>query len=1248
MEVKMVKRIFVEKKKGFTVEADHLKKDLIHHLDMDISHVRIINCYEVDKIDEATFEIAKANVFSEPNVDDIFQTVDGFMASDLVFRYALLPGQFDQRADSAEQCIQLMTQRERPIILCSKVLVLEGNLSDSDKIKTKKYIINPVEAHEIGFENRISLEMTVEKALPVKSYDGFIEMTQDQLITFKSKEAFAMTLKDLKHIQDYFVSENRNPTITELKAIDTYWSDHCRHTTFMTEIESVFVEENKFTKPIQRALEGYYEDRKTLYIDKEKTMCLMDLATIAAKKLKKEGLMADLDISEEINACSVELTVDVDGKDETYLIMFKNETHNHPTEIEPFGGAATCLGGAIRDPLSGRAYVYQAMRITGAGDPRVAVSETLPGKLPQRKITIGAAKGYSSYGNQIGVSTGFVQEYYHPGFLAKRMEVGAVIAASPKDEVIRTTPNPGDVVILVGGLTGRDGCGGATGSSKEHTEDSILECGSEVQKGNAPEERKLQRLFRNPQASKMIKRCNDFGAGGVSVAIGEIADSIDINLDAVLKKYEGLDGTELAISESQERMAVVVTKENFEKFIECAHAENLHAVKVAEITDSNRLRMYFSGQKVFDVSRAFLDTNGVTEKIKVHIEKVLENNSFFKPTVTTDNFKNLLEEKVSDLNNCSQKGLVEHFDGTIGSNSVLMPFGGTYYQTPTEGMVAKVPIKGNETTTATLMTHGYFPYLASWSPFHGGMYAVVQVMAKSVAMGGGHEKVRLTFQEYFEKLGQDPKKWGKPMAALLGAHEAQKAFKTAAIGGKDSMSGTFKDIHVPPTLVAFGVKALHIDHVITPELKEANHTMVLFEAKRKDDETMDFQALIGQYKIIEKLQKSKNIISAYTVSEGGLLTALLKMSFGNRIGVSLENMTLDNLVAPNIGSIVCEVTDPSKLEGDYKIIGQTTDDFQMSFGQEKVNLLEVQKLWENVLEDVFPIKEDGAGLIEKITYTKGCQIKASKTYEKPKVVIPVFPGSNCEDDTKKAFEKAGGQVELVMIRNLKAEWIESSIKALEKAISTAQILALPGGFSAGDEPDGSGKFIASVFKHPRIKASVEDLLYKRDGLMIGICNGFQALIKLGLLPTGKIQALDESSPTLTYNKIGRHVARYAQIRVASNLSPWLKNVQVEDAFQVALSHGEGRFYANEDVLKSLIEKGQIATQYINRDGNPTYDGTYNPNGSLYAIEGITSADGRILGKMGHSERVGKGLAKNIYGPQDMKIFEAGINYFKAL
>ena len=1248
----MVRRIFVEKLEGFTVEADHLKKDLVNNLNLsEVKKVRVVISYEMDNMDEETFEIAKKNVFSEPNVDTVFESTDSF-DSELVFRMELLPGQFDQRADSAEQCIQLMTQGERPIIRASKVICVYGKLSKEEKNKIKSYLINPVESHEISFDKNLVLEIENIRPVDVSIYEGFINLNNSEISIFKDKQGFAMTVNDLIHIKDYFIKEKRNPTVTELKAIDTYWSDHCRHTTFMTEITNVTIEKNNFSKAIEKAFNTYLSDREDLYKNRNKAMCLMDLATITTKKLLKAGKMDDLDISEEINACSINVKVDVDGVDEDYLIMFKNETHNHPTEIEPFGGAATCLGGAIRDPLSGRSFVYQAMRITGAADPRTSIEDTIPGKLPQRTITRGATKGYSSYGNQIGVTTGFVKEYYDDGFIAKRMEVGAVIAATPKSEVIREIPNPGDVVILVGGLTGRDGCGGATGSSKEHTEDSILECGAEVQKGNAPIERKLQRLFRNEELSKMIKRCNDFGAGGVSVAIGEIADSIDINLDKVPKKYEGLDGTELAISESQERMAVVVIKENVDRFIELSAKENLEAVEVASITDSGRLRIFWREKAIFDISREFLDTNGRRNTTEINIVPPTNENNYFSKKEITKSIEDIVFETLTDINVASQKGMVEHFDSTIGASSVLMPFGGKTYQTPIEGMVAKIPVKGIETKTGTIMTHGYSPSLAKWSPFHGGIYAVVDSIAKVVAIGGLAENSRLTFQEYFEKLGNNPSKWGKPMAALLGASLAQDGFEIAAIGGKDSMSGTFKDINVPPTLISFAVKPVNVEEVITPEFKNTNSKLILFKADRNEDETPKFEILNKNYSKINELIISKDIFSAYTVSEGGLLSSLVKMSFGNKIGFELFNTDISNLLQRNIGSIVVEVSNDfneSLLLGtSFEVVGKTIFKNEFVFNNKNISLDKIEKAWENTLNSTFPISEDLEGKLEKISYKTKKIAKSKKLYNRPKVVIPAFPGTNCEDDTKKAFIKAGADVKIVMIRNLKAEWIKESIEELAKEISTAQIIALPGGFSAGDEPDGSGKFIASVFKNPLIKEQVSDLLNNRDGLIIGICNGFQALVKLGLLPYGEIKPLDSDCPTLTYNKLGRHIARYAKTRISSNLSPWLSGVEVGDIHEVALSHGEGRFYANDETLKSLIKNGQIATQYVDIDGNPSYDGKINPNGSLYSIEAITSADGRILGKMGHTERVGKNVAKNIYGEKEMKIFEAGVNYFRGM
>ncbi|MBM7616007.1 phosphoribosylformylglycinamidine synthase [Alkaliphilus hydrothermalis] len=1246
-----VKRLFVEKMEGFTVEADHLMREFKENLNIDgIIDLRVINCYDVEGLTEEVYGLAIENVFSEPNIDLVYEDAKEFENSDFTFRFGLLPGQFDQRADSAEQCIQLLTQEDRPSIRASKIVAISGDLTDEEKETIKNYMINPVESMELGFGMERSLKLEALEPADVEIFHGFIEYSKDELLSFKADKGFAMSDSDIEFIQQYFKNEEkRNPSITELKAIDTYWSDHCRHTTFMTELTDVEIEEGKYNEAVKSAYQQYLEDRAFVHGEKDKKVCLMDLATIAMKKLKRLGKLQDLDESEEINACSIKVTVDVDGRDEEYLVMFKNETHNHPTEIEPFGGAATCLGGAIRDPLSGRSYVYQAMRVTGAADPRTPFNETLAGKLPQKTITTRAAHGYSSYGNQIGVTTGQVKEYYNEKFLAKRMEVGAVIAASPKKEVVREVPQPGDIVILVGGKTGRDGCGGATGSSKEHTEDSLASCGAEVQKGNAPEERKLQRLFRHPELSKIIKRCNDFGAGGVSVAIGELADSIDIYLDRVPKKYEGLDGTEIAISESQERMAVVIQKENLDTFKKYAELENLEATVVADITDTGRLRMQWRGNWIFNISRAFLDTNGTSSSTKVSVEAPAAEENYFSRNLENKDIKSIWQETLSDLNVASQKGMVEMFDSTIGSASVLMPFGGKTYNTPSEGMVAKIPVKDGETNTGTIMTHGYSPDLAVWSPFYGALYAVVESVAKVVAMGGEYNRTRLTFQEYFERLGDDVKKWGKPFAALLGAGLAQNEFQIAAIGGKDSMSGSFKDIHVPPTLISFAVAPVDVRTVVTPELKKVDSKLIMFKAERDNQEVPDFENLRTGYTAINQLINEGKVLASHTVGKGGLVATLSKMAFGNEIGIEIDaNITRERLMEEAYGSIVLEVASDFDLVDTgfkYRLLGKTIEEKVIKVEGVEICLDEAVKVWESTLNTVFPIKQSIEGEIKPYEYKNGTTRKAKMTIEKPKVVIPSFPGTNCEDDTARAFRKAGAEVEVIVFRNLNSTWIEESIDKLAKAISTAQIIALPGGFSAGDEPDGSGKFIASVFKNPRIKDVVHELLRERDGLMIGICNGFQALVKLGLLPYGEIRPLDEESPTLTYNKIGRHVAKYAKTKVVSNLSPWLSKVNVGDTFEIPLSHGEGRFFAKDAVLEELLEKGQVATQYVDEEGKATYDGLYNPNGSIYAIEGITSADGRIFGKMGHSERVGSNVAKNIYGEKDMKIFEAGVAYF---
>lgn len=1246
-----IRRVFVEKKKNFKVEADHLRSDLTHNLNIEgVTDVRIINCYECLGFDDETFDLAKANVFSEPNTDDVYDDAARFTGADFVFRMGLLPGQYDQRADSAMQCVQLLAGGERPLIRASKVIAVSGALSEGAKAKIKTHMINAVESCELDLALPETIEMEAVTPDDVMIFHGFTELAEAELAAFKDAQGFAMSMGDILCCQAYFRdTEKRDPTITEMKAIDTYWSDHCRHTTFMTQIDEVKIREGAYAEEIQKAYDLYREDR--VKCGAKKPECLMDLACIAAKSLRKDGYLKDIDVSEEINACSINVDVDVNGEKVPYLVMFKNETHNHPTEIEPFGGAATCLGGAIRDPLSGRSYVYQAMRITGAADPRTPFEETLPGKLPQRTISKRAAHGYSSYGNQIGVSTGFVKEYYNDRFVAKRMEVGAVIAATPKDQVIREVPEPGDIVILVGGRTGRDGCGGATGSSKEHTEESLSTCGAEVQKGNAPEERKIQRLFRNEAVSKMIIRCNDFGAGGVSVAVGELADSIDIFLDRVPKKYNGLDGTELAISESQERMAVVVRRENAEGFIRLAEGENLEATAIADITDTGRLRIKWRGNWIIDVSRAFLDTNGVSQSTKIEVESPAHEPCVFHQKGAAEDLSQTWANTLTDLNVASQKGLVELFDSTIGAGSALMPYGGKTYRTPTEGMAAKIPVETGETRTGTLMAHGYNPELAIWSPFHGGLYAVVESVAKVVAMGGDYRDIYLSLQEYFEKLRGEAARWGKPFAALLGAYRAQKEFTIGAIGGKDSMSGSFKDLDVPPTLISFAVAALDMENLITPEFKRADSRVVMIRANRNEAEVVDFSDLKEKYALVTRLMAEGHIISAHTVSKGGAVAAISKMCFGNSLGMAINpEITTELLTEEAVGSLILEVSSEKELAElfptAYVDLGMVTEAAAITHGEMSLGLPELIAAWEAPLNEVFPIKEDHQGPVETLSHRAPAIHVAKTKVARPKVVIPAFPGTNCEIDTQRAFARAGADVEVVVFKNLTAAWVEESIATLAGKIKGAQIIALPGGFSAGDEPEGSGKFIASIFKNERVKEAVHGLLNDRDGLMLGICNGFQALVKLGLLPFGEIRTLEETAPTLTYNKIGRHIARYAKTRVASNLSPWLAGTEVGEVFEAPLSHGEGRFFADDAVLQGLIKAGQIATQYVDEAGNATYDGRFNPNGSIYAIEGITSADGRILGKMGHSERIGGHVAQNIYGKTDMKIFESGVRYFQ--
>ncbi len=1250
-----VKRIYVEKKIGFDVEANNLLNNFRDNLNLtNLTGLRILNRYDISEICDEDFEKSIYTVFSEPNQDIVYKEHDNFASqSEKIFATEYLPGQYDQRADFAAECIMILTGNEKPPVKFAKIIVLSGDLSDNDVHKIKSYFINPVDSREASLEKPETLTEIFENPADVKVIDGFIEMNQSELENYKNEMSFAMSIEDIALCQDYFkTKENRNPTITELKVIDTYWSDHCRHTTFATVLDKIKFADDSISKEIEKTFELYKNSRKFVYEDKNKDICLMDLATVAAKELRKTGALDDMEVSDEINACSIIVDAKIDDNLEKWLVMFKNETHNHPTEIEPFGGAATCLGGCIRDPLSGRSYVYQAMRITGSADPRQSVEDTLVGKLPQRKITTEAANGYSSYGNQIGLATGKVVEIYHDDYVAKRMEIGAVIAAAPMKNVKREAPVASDVIILLGGKTGRDGCGGATGSSKEHTEESILLCGSEVQKGNAPTERKIQRLFRNEAVSTLIKKCNDFGAGGVSVAIGELADSLCINLDAVTKKYEGLDGTELAISESQERMAVVVAKEDADKFIEYARAENLEAVIVATVTDDRRLKMFWRGTAILDISRDFLDTNGVKQKADIYVDG-FDVSNFEDEKIKSfeaDNLRDAWLENLADINVCSQKGLVEKFDATVGAVTVLMPFGGKTQLTPTEGMIAKLPVLQGITDTCTMMAHGFDPNLSKLSPYHGAMYAVLHSVAKIVAMGGDYSKVRLTFQEYFEKLGKDPSKWAKPFSALLGAFKVQHGLAIPAIGGKDSMSGTFKDINVPPTLVSFAVCVGDVNDVISPEFKKVGSKVLLIRIKKDENYVPDFEDVKLKYKKIHELVLSKKILSAHTVGHGGVAEAISKMTFGNKIGFSTIGSTVFDAnfyFAPKYGNIILEVDDLDGIDLPYLVIGETISQKKVSLNDSfSIRIDEMTDEWIKPLDNIFPMKRDVEGSVENYSFSAKNIIKSKVNIAKPKVFIPVFPGTNCEYDTTRAFERAGADVTTFVFKNLSPTDVERSVKEMAKLINQSQIIAFPGGFSAGDEPDGSGKFIATTFRNPYLSEAVTDLLNNRDGLTIGICNGFQALIKLGLLPYGEIRDIKEDDPTLTYNKIGRHISSFAMTKVVSNLSPWFNNCNLSDVHYMPMSHGEGRFVANEAWIKKLKEAGQIATQYVDFDGNPTYDGMFNQNGSVESIEGITSPDGRVLGKMGHSERLDKDTYKNISGNKDQKLFEAGVAYFR--
>jgi len=1268
MGVQAIKRIFVEKRPGYDIEANGLYHDLLDNLGIQgLKGLRVINRYDIAGISGDEFIKSLPIIFAEPPLDLVSEEVLEISPEDLAFAIEYLPGQYDQRADSAAQCVQILTQKERPNIATAKVIIIKGQLSGEDFQKVKAYCINPVEARKASLEKPEGLEF--EPVIPpdVEIIDRFIMKTPAELKAFCNATGLAMSYEDLTFCQGYFRdTEKRNPTITEIRVIDTYWSDHCRHTTFNTHIEEVTFSEGDFTLPITTAYQEYLASRNYVYGENpsSRNICLMDIGVLGMKELKKRGVLTDLDESDEINACSIVVKVDINGLNEEWLVMFKNETHNHPTEIEPFGGAATCLGGAIRDPLSGRTYVYQAMRVTGSGDPRAKLQDTLSGKLPQRKISRGAAAGYSSYGNQIGLATGQVTEVYHEGFVAKRMEIGAVIAAAPRKNVVRNVPEPGDVVLLVGGRTGRDGCGGATGSSKGHTCESLLTCGAEVQKGNPPTERKIQRLFRNANVSTLIKRCNDFGAGGVAVAIGELTDGLEIDMDAVPKKYEGLDGTELAISESQERMAVVISAEDLETFIRYAQEENLEATLVAKVSSNPRLKMIWRGKAIVDVSREFLNTNGVQQKTNVFVTSPKADRNYFKrlpETVekilsvgadATSLLKKAWLVNLADLNVCSQKGLVERFDGSIGMSSVLMPFGGKYQATPVEGMVAKIPVLSGDTNTATVMTYGYNPQLALWSPFHGALYAVVDAVTKIVALGGNYGQVRLTLQEYFESLGTDPEKWGKPFSALLGAFYAQKILGIPAIGGKDSMSGTFMDIYVPPTLVAFAVNVTRADQVISQEFKRIGSQVVLVSAERDAYEMPNFESLMINYKKIHELIDSQKVLATHTVRIGGLAAALSKMSFGNQIGLALNDQSdIRRWFTADYGSIVLEIDEAVNLkdvfgEVEYALLGLTQESPVISVHGVDIELNSALEAWEKPLEKIFPTQTEKYSDPAVFRYDLRNTKKPSLKVAKPRIFIPVFPGTNCEYDSARAFEKAGGVVETLVIRNLNAAAVEQSIHEIVQRIKQSQIVMLPGGFSAGDEPDGSGKFIATMFRNPRIKEAVLELINQRDGLMLGICNGFQALIKLGLVPYGEIMDINEDSPTLTYNTIGRHVSCMVHTKLVSSLSPWFSGVKLGEVHTVPISHGEGRFVASHEVIQTLMNKGQIATQYVDLDGNPSNDRLYNPNGSFEAIEGITSPDGRILGKMAHSERTGKSVAINVPGNQYQPIFTGGVNYFR--
>ncbi len=1263
-----VRRVYVEKKPQFAVSAKALASEIGSYLGIKgVTKVRVLVRYDVQDVSDDVFKKAVKTVFSEPPVDDVYE--ETFDYTGRVFSTEYLPGQFDQRADSAEQCLKLLNEDEEPTIHTATTYVIEGDISDDEFAAIKAHCINPVDSRETSMDKPESLSDNFPEPEDVKTFDGFSSMAENDLKELYDSLNLAMTFKDFLHIQNYFSNdEHRDPTVTEIRVLDTYWSDHCRHTTFSTELKNITFEDGYYKAPIEEAYNDYLDNFKVLYKGRDdKFVCLMDLALVAMKKLKADGLLADQEESDEINACSIVVPIDVDGTTEEWLVNFKNETHNHPTEIEPFGGAATCLGGAIRDPLSGRTYVYQAMRVTGAADPTVSVKDTMEGKLPQKKLVREAAHGYSSYGNQIGLATGYVKEIYHPDYVAKRMEIGAVMAAAPRRAVQRLNSDPGDRIILLGGRTGRDGIGGATGSSKAHNTESTSVCGAEVQKGNAPTERKIQRLFRREEVSYIIKKCNDFGAGGVSVAIGELADGLQVNLDLVPKKYAGLDGTELAISESQERMAVVVSPADVNKFLQYAAEENLEAIEVATVTEEPRLVLNWRGKKIVDLSRAFLNTNGAHQETDVYVEMPDNEDKYIAKMgiekvakdVESGDIKTAWLDTLSDLNVCSQKGLVEMFDGSIGAGSTLMPFGGKYQLTETQAMVAKIPVADGKSDAVTMMSYGFNPYVSSWSPFHGAQLAVLESLSRIVATGGDYSKVRFTFQEYFRRMSADPKRWSQPFAALLGAYKAQMKFGLPSIGGKDSMSGTFNEIDVPPTLVSFAVDVARQSEIVTPELKSAGNKLVLFHVLHDSFDQPDYDQAKAVFKLVRHLVEQGLIKSAYALDAYGLVPAVSKMAFGNKLGFKLnDDLSVQTLFGYSVGDIVAEVTADALATverelasagmGDYSgLIGSVTDDGCFSYKDIVITMDEALSAWTGTLEKVFPTRShEDSSLVDTDLYQAKNIYVCKNKIAKPRVFIPVFPGTNCEYDSARAFENAGAICNVKVFKNQNASDIRESVDEFSRAIAQSQIVMFPGGFSAGDEPEGSAKFFATAFRNEKMKEAITNLLENRDGLMLGICNGFQALIKLGLVPYGEIHTQKEDSPTLTYNTIGRHISKMAYTKVVSNKSPWLAQAKLGETYTSPASHGEGRFVASEEWIKKLFENGQVATQYVNEQGQPTMDEEWNINGSFYAIEGITSPDGRVFGKMAHAERRGEGVALNIYGNQDMKIFESGVNYFR--